>query len=121
MGTVRAAQLCPSCGDDLTIERLSCASCGTVVEGSFRWPRLARLSRDDQRLAELMILSSGSLKAVARALDVSYPTVRKRLDELIGRLEAEVEADARYRRELLEEVERGTRSAAEVARRLEEE
>lgn len=68
-----------------------------------------------------MILSSGSLKAVARALEVSYPTLRKRLDELIARLQAEVEADARYRRELLEEVERGTRSAADVTRRLEEE
>jgi hypothetical protein len=89
-----------------------------VVEGAFRWPRLARLSREDQHLVELLILSSGSLKAVAKALGISYPTVRRRLDALIARLEAEVEADEEFRRDLLEEVERGARSAVDVAERL---
>ncbi len=116
----RAAQACPSCGHGLQIERLSCASCGTVVEGTFRWPRLARLSRDDQELVELLILSSGSLKAVAKKLGISYPTMRKRLDALITRLEAEVEADEEFRRELLREVASGERTAAEAAERLEE-
>jgi hypothetical protein len=89
------------------------------VEGEFPWPRLARLSHKDQHLIELLILSSGSLKAVASTLGVSYPTVRKKVDAVIKRLEVEVEADATYRERLLRDVEEGQRSAAEAAGHLE--
>lgn len=118
MSPVRPVQVCPSCGDDLEIQRLSCVTCGTVVEGGFRWPRLARLSREDQQLVELMILASGSLKAVAKQLGISYPTMRKRLDALIAHLEAEVKADEEYRQALLREVEAGTQTPADATARI---
>jgi hypothetical protein len=44
-------------------------------------------------LVELLVLSSGSLKAVAKQVGVSYPTIRKRVDALIGELRGHVEAD----------------------------
>jgi len=119
MKPIRAARACPACGGGLNIQRLGCGDCGTTVEGRFPWPRLARLSHEDQHLIELLILSSGSLKAVASTLGISYPTIRKQVNALIGRLEAEVEADDAYRLELLREVEEGRRSAAEVTERLE--
>ena len=118
MGPVRA---CPSCGEELEIQRLRCAGCSTVVEGSFRWPRLARLSREDQQLVELLILCSGSLKDVATKLKISYPTIRKRLDELIRALEKEVHRDAKRRQELVKDVEAGKRSAGAAAKQILEE
>lgn len=116
----KVAQACPACGEGLQIERLHCRACDTVVEGRFRWPRLARLPRDDQHLVELLILSSGSLKGLARRLGVSYPTVRKRLDALIEKLAEEVDADEGYRRELLDDLEARRRSPADVVERIEE-
>lgn len=115
---MKPAQACPSCGTRLSIERLRCATCQAVVEGAFRWPRLARLSSEDQQLVELLILSSGSLKAVAKKLGISYPTIRKRLDALIKHMEMEVREDERLRRQLLKEVEAGKRSAAEAIKQL---
>ena len=115
---MKPAQICPSCGSRLQIERLQCGACHTVVEGNFGWPRLSRLSPDDQQLVELLVLSSGSLKAVAKRLDISYPTMRKRLDDLIKTLELEVKKDAQTRHQLLKEVEAGKRSAADAARRM---
>ena len=84
---------CPSCEGELTAERLRCGICGTVVEGVFSFPRLARLSKDDQQFIEVLVLADGSLKTVSAKLGISYPTVRRRLDELVQRLAREVERD----------------------------
>ena len=62
------------------------------MHGDFPLPALTRLGSEDQQFALAFILRSGSLKEMARLYGVSYPTVRNRLDELIARLGANVEA-----------------------------
>lgn len=47
---------------------------------------LARLPREDLDLIVEFVLVSGSLKELARAYGVSYPTIRTRLDRLIERV-----------------------------------
>ena len=42
----------------------------------------------DQELAIELVFCSGSLKKLAKRRQVSYPTIRLRLDRLIARLEA---------------------------------
>ncbi len=83
---------CPSCSGDLRVAQLACPACGTTVHGDFLLPALARLGSEDQQFALAFVLRSGSLKEMARLYSVSYPTVRNRLDELIARLGANVEA-----------------------------
>ena len=46
------------------------------------------LSRDDLDLITELVLRSGSLKDLADAYGVSYPTIRLRLDKVIERLSA---------------------------------
>jgi hypothetical protein len=46
------------------------------------------LSDEDLQFLRRFLLSSGSLKALAEEYDVSYPTVRARLDRLIAKVEA---------------------------------
>ncbi len=77
---------CPACDGELAITRLSCQTCETEMTGVFQLPALLRLAPEEQAFAEAFLLESGSLKAMARRLGVSYPTVRNRLDELIERL-----------------------------------
>ncbi len=50
-----------------------------------RW--LGHLSEEDLSFLRRFLLASGSLKAVAKAYDVSYPTVRLRLDRLIAKVQ----------------------------------
>ncbi len=45
-----------------------------------------RLEPEEQVFIKRFLLSSGSLKQLAREYDVSYPTVRLRLDRLIEKL-----------------------------------
>lgn len=49
---------------------------------------LARLDDGEQEFVLRFVLSSGSLKDMARSYAVSYPTIRAKLDALIARLEA---------------------------------
>ena len=77
--------VCPGCGEVLHVKRLECGGCGTAVEGEFELPMLARLSSEDQEFVVRFVQSSGSLKQMARAYGVSYPTMRNRLDALIER------------------------------------
>ena len=50
-----------------------------------RW--LERLSNEDTAFLKRFLLASGSLKAVAKIYDVSYPTIRQRLNRLIAKVE----------------------------------
>lgn len=48
---------------------------------------LANLEDEDINFIKKFILSSGSLKEVASLYDVTYPTVRLRLDKLIQKIQ----------------------------------
>ena len=60
------------------------------------------LSDEDLMFLKRFLLSSGSLKEVARVYGISYPTVRLRLDRLIAKVEAldTVEPMSRFERTL---------------------
>lgn len=49
---------------------------------------LRQLSDADREFVTRFVLCSGSLKAVAEAYGVSYPTIRAMLDDVMARLEA---------------------------------
>jgi len=51
---------------------------------------LATLPREDLDLVTQLVLHSGSLKDLAISYDVSYPTIRIRLDRVIERLRGAV-------------------------------
>lgn len=54
-------------------------------------PWLASLSEEDLAFLKRFLLSSGSLKELARLYEVSYPTVRLRLDRLIQKVQVSEE------------------------------
>lgn len=77
---------CPVCTDELTITRLHCRSCGTALEGEFGVGRFGRLDREQMSLLESFLRSRGNLKDMERELEISYPTVRGRVDSLVRAL-----------------------------------
>ena len=77
---------CPACSGQLKVKSFSCPQCQTEIQGQFDLPALASLSPDDQAFVLEFIKASGSLKDMAKFLGLSYPTIRNRLDEIIGRI-----------------------------------
>lgn len=111
---------CSVCSGLLEVREMVCPECELQVSGEFRSPRLSRLSGKNMLLAEALILSGGNLKSLAQALDVSYPTVRKRVDDLIDELEALRAEDERRVDEILRAVEAGKIPAAKGTRMIKE-
>ncbi len=102
----------------MRISALTCEECGLSLSGEFFTPRLYRLEAEDQRFIEAFVIASGSLKQMAELLQVSYPTVRNRLDRLIEKLEDEQHKDAQRKERILEDIEAGRLSARQGMRMI---
>ena len=74
---------CPSCNEQLKIAELQCNNCSTKISGSFDLPALACLQEPEQQFLLDFVKCSGSLKEMAKIMNLSYPTVRNMLDEVI--------------------------------------
>jgi hypothetical protein len=111
---------CPYCNGIMEIERLRCTGCDTAIEGHISIPRLAKLSARDREFVELFVKCSGSLKAVAMKLNISYPTVRSRLDNVILALEEKEQQDKHAREAILDMLESEDISVQEAIERLRE-
>ena len=77
---------CPSCRSPLEVSSLSCTNCETEIKGAFALPVMLQLSEDEQGFVFDFIISGGSLKAMAKKMQKSYPTVRNKLDDVIKKL-----------------------------------
>jgi hypothetical protein len=96
---------CPYCFAKMDVKKLACQSCATEVVSDFSMPRFLELSADQQEFAIEFILASGSLKEMAKILDVSYPTVRAKLDRVIECLRDEKSSEEERRAAILDAVE----------------
>lgn len=77
---------CPVCSEPLSVTRLHCRSCDTTIEGHFEQGRLARLSPSQIEFVETFIRCEGKFNRMEGELDLSYPTLRARLTEIIRRM-----------------------------------
>jgi hypothetical protein len=100
---------CPVCAGELAISRLHCRTCGTTLEGEFGVGRFGKLSREQMALLESFLRSRGNLKEMERALGISYPTVRARVEALVQALGL---ADGESGSELVDDGDDGAAGAA---------
>ncbi|WP_047419776.1 DUF2089 family protein [Cellulophaga sp. Hel_I_12] len=78
---------CPSCEQHLHVSQLSCLTCDTLISGSYPLPKLMQLPQEDQDFILQFVLHSGSLKKMALQMEISYPTMRNKLDDIIEKLQ----------------------------------
>lgn len=121
----RLPTTCPSCGAQLEISELHCPACGTTVRGTYPLDRFAALSPEDEQFLLTFLAARGNLKEVQDRLNLSYPTVRGRLDKLLAALglaadERAAEKPARRRdvMELLDKLEAGDLSVDAVLKTI---
>ncbi|GAC1352911.1 MAG: hypothetical protein NVS3B20_05370 [Polyangiales bacterium] len=109
---------CPSCQGDLRATRLACQTCGTHLDGEFEIPLLLQLPEGDLAFITEFVRASGSLKAMAKLDGSSYPTIRNRLDEIIGRLGALEKSLQKRRHDILDALENGRLTARAAEKQL---
>ncbi len=118
----KVPQSCSVCGGELETVRLQCRSCGTALEGHFDVSTFARLTPEQHQFLLLFLQSRGNIKEVERALGLSYPTVRSRLDVVLQALglagSGEAQTPVRRRIDILNDLETGRISVAEALEQL---
>jgi len=77
---------CPNCNKPMQITKAQCFACNITLEGEFSLPALARLSEDDQNFVIAFIQVHGSIKKMEELFNISYPTVKNRLNNLAEQL-----------------------------------
>jgi len=110
---------CPICQSDLKVTKLSCTRCGTEISGDFQLSKFNYLSKEHLYFIEVFIKNKGNIKQIEKELGISYPTVKKNLDEVIVSLGYEVsEEDKVKKAEVFAKLEKGEISALEAAKLL---
>lgn len=77
---------CPICGGKLVVKALECPSCNIEINGDFAFGKLTSLSNEQANFALIFIKNAGNIKAIEKELNISYPTVKKNLEDLISAL-----------------------------------
>jgi hypothetical protein len=116
--------ICPVCSDQLSIARLHCRNCDTTIDGYFEIGRLGRLSKEQLEFVETFLRCEGKLSRMEPELDMSYPTLRARLTDVIRTMGFQVGPDTsgldeEERHQILEDLASGKLSSDEAMRLLE--
>jgi hypothetical protein len=115
---------CPVCDGELTVTRLRCDTCDTVIEGRFANSAFAGLTPEQMDFVETFVRCEGKLTRVQDEMALSYPTVRNRLQEVVRALGYEpgkdetIEISDEKRLSILEELDSGIISAEDAMRIL---
>lgn len=108
---------CPDCGRPMQIQRTWCPSCEVHVEGDIEVSPLGRLSLEDQLFVTAFLRHHGSIKKMESLFDISYPTVKNRLNAVVGHLDSHF-AGASPNALILEQLSRGEITVDEAIERI---
>lgn len=109
--------LCPECRAPMRIKRLVCPQGHVAMEGEFEVPTLARLSLGEQLFVTAFVRCHGSLKRMEELFEISYPTVKNRLNAIIDKLDRALDAPSSSL-QILERLERGEVTVEEALEEL---
>ena len=77
---------CPVCQNSLLATRLSCNVCHTEITGEFELSRFSYLNKEELNFIETFIRVYGNIKEMEKELDISYPTVKKMLEQVVSKM-----------------------------------
>ena len=109
---------CPACGSSLHITGLQCNQCRMELHGGFDPCAFCRLTAEQSTFLLLFVERRGNLSEMEKALGISYPTVRNKLEEIIRLLRQPVAPAISARDEVLRKVAAGQLSAGEALDQL---
>lgn len=112
---------CPICQHELHVTRLSCSHCDAELTGTFQLSKFNQLSKENLYFIELFIKNKGNIKQLEKELNISYPTVKKMLDEVIVQLGYVPEDEERLDHEsILQQLAEGKITKDEAMKKLKE-
>jgi len=77
---------CPVCASRLEVTELHCNGCETTIKGHFKLDKFNYLSKEEKYFIEVFVKNRGNIKEIEKDLGISYPTVKKNLEQVIQAL-----------------------------------
>jgi len=74
---------CPCCSGTLNITSLQCPDCGVELKNTFELSAFDRLPKEEMEFLLSFLRNRGNLKNLQEEMSISYPTAKKRLEELL--------------------------------------
>lgn len=102
-----------------------CRECETAIEGRFETGPFSRLSEEQLHFVEAFVRNEGKITRMEEEFNLSYPTIRSRLHDVIRSLGYEPGKDSSValteeeRRKILEDLDSGKITSEEAMRMLE--
>lgn len=118
---------CPVCHGDLVVTKLECCDCGTELAGKFTLSKFNYLDTEKLYFIEVFVKNRGNIKMIEKEMGLSYPTIKKMLDDVIEQLgyssvEEEEKPKEEYtgptRKEILEKINSKEITVEEAAKLL---
>ena len=78
---------CPCCGEKLHISALQCSACGVEIKNEFEPSKFDTLGKEQRTFLLSFLKNRGNMKEVQNELEISYPTAKKRLNDLLESLD----------------------------------
>jgi hypothetical protein len=119
---------CPLCGGEVTVTRIYCRECDTTIEGRFSGGPFVQLKPEQLAFVEMFVRNEGRIKRMEDDLELSYPTIRKQLHDVIRAMGYEPGGEEpepsgmseEQRKSILESLEQGRIGYEEAMRLLQE-
>lgn len=73
---------CPSCSKSMTVAALECRDCGLTLQGQFESHPLMKLDGEMLHFLHVFIVCEGKIADMEKALGISYPTVKNKIQKL---------------------------------------
>lgn len=107
-------------GADLVITEIQSKQRDITIKGAFQLSKFDYLTKEQQYFIEVFIKNQGNIKQIEKELGISYPTVKKNLEEVTVALGYKVDkpADDDKRVEVLEKIRNGELSIEQAEQLL---
>lgn len=89
----RPISKCPACRGPLKVSALQCPDCGMELRCSLDLSPFDLLERDQFEFLITFLKNRGNLKEVQSEMQISYPTAKKKLDEVLTALNLSTPAE----------------------------
>ncbi len=122
---------CPVCHHELTVTHLVCEQCHTGIDGAFTLSKFNYLDTEKLYFIEVFVKNRGNIKAIEKEMNLSYPTIKKMLDDVIVGLgyspdsseetpvtPSEPQKPKTSKADILDQLENGTISVAEAIEKM---
>ena len=118
---------CPICGGEVIVTRLNCRNCNTTIDGRFSSRSFSQLTPEQMDFVETFVRLEGKITRMEKELNLSYPTIRKLLHDVIRELGYEpggeeelAELSEEERQQILNDLDSGDISLEDALKKLKE-